>query len=94
MLGMISIVTDYEDDDGEYACGGSTMPELREWNSDNPEIIICKKAGFGHGGIAKSYAGVPEVVYTWFAVEVLWSVICSEEYEDPIDADDDDPNSE
>ncbi|KAJ5205279.1 hypothetical protein N7491_004098 [Penicillium cf. griseofulvum] len=156
ILGKISIVTDYEDADGEYACDGSTMAELRDWDSDNPKIVICKKAGFGHGGIAKGYDGVPKVVcenfdprmswkmetlgsillheythytnlvappldketddlaygvsgvraydkslatnnadsYSWFAVEVLWSVICSEEYEDPTDADNDDPNCE
>lgn len=154
LLGKISIVTDYKDDDGDYACDGDTMAELRDYSTDNPKIIICKKAGFGHGGIAKGYDGVDKVVcenfdprmswkmetlgsillheythytklvappltketddpaygvsgaraydkslatnnadsYSWFAIEVLWSVICSKDYEDPTDADDDDPN--
>lgn len=154
LLGKITISTDYKDSDGDFACDGETMAELRDWNTDKPKLVVCAKAGFGHGGIGKGYNGVPTVKcgdfdprlswkmetlgsvllheythylklvvpplsketdddaygvkgsrdldkskatnnadsYSWFATEVLWTVICQKDYQDPIDEDDDDPN--
>lgn len=31
------------------------MAELRDWDQDHPSLVICKRAGFGHGGIYKKY---------------------------------------
>jgi hypothetical protein len=58
--------------------------ELREYNTDNPKIIICKKAGFSHGRIAKGYDGVYEVLcenfdpYMSWKIETLGSIVLYE----------------
>ena len=30
--------------------------------------------------------------YTWFATELLWTIVCNREFEDPTDEDGHDPN--
>lgn len=60
-LGGLSVVKDYPDDDGELACDGETMAELRDWETDNPKLVLCD-AGLGHGGIGKGYDGAPAPV--------------------------------
>lgn len=40
----------------------------------------------------KSMATTNADSYAWFATEVLWTVICQTDYQDPNDQDDDDPN--
>lgn len=72
-LGGLKIVPDYEDEDGELACDGATMAELREWDTDNPKLVMCD-AGFGHGGIAKEYDGVPSIDCEYMGERVSWKM--------------------
>jgi hypothetical protein len=36
--GDITVVVDYPDDGGEYACDATTMAELRDWETPNPKV--------------------------------------------------------
>ncbi|KAJ5375710.1 hypothetical protein N7517_007716 [Penicillium concentricum] len=60
--------------DGDYACDGDTITELRDYNSDNPKIVICKKDGFSHGGITKGYIRFSEVVCEKFDPRMSWKM--------------------
>ena len=70
-LGGISIVQDYADADGDLACDGQTMAELRDWSTDNPKLVMCDP-GFGHGGIGKGYGSVPSVDCGFIGDQVNW----------------------
>lgn len=35
----------YEDDDCDYTCDGDTMTELRDYNTDDPNITTARKLG-------------------------------------------------
>jgi hypothetical protein len=73
-LGNISIVVDSRDAWGHLACDGSVMAEIRDWDTDNPKLVVCAKCGFGHGGIAKGYSGVKEVECGQLDSRVSWKM--------------------
>jgi hypothetical protein len=75
LLGNIKVVPDYKDPvDDEYACDGSTSAEMRDAGGKNPEIIICPKAGYGHGGLSKDYDGVKAISCSEFDSRVSWKM--------------------
>ena len=74
LLGDISIVVDYEDDDGDMACDGETMAELRDWSTSSPKLVVCAGPGFGHGGIGKGYTDVDTVECDRFDDRVSWKM--------------------
>ena len=60
MLADITIVQD-DPQDGVFACNGRKIAEIRDSGTDHLRIIVCPRAGFGHGGINKGYPGVPGI---------------------------------
>jgi hypothetical protein len=50
------------------------MAELRDWDTDNPKLVVCARAGFGHGGIAKGYSGVKEVECGGLDPRISWKM--------------------
>ncbi|KAF4445781.1 Metallopeptidase, catalytic domain [Fusarium austroafricanum] len=58
ILGSITIVSDYKNEDDEWACTDDTMAEIRDYDTKNPKIVVCPKTGFGSGGLGKGYKGV------------------------------------
>jgi hypothetical protein len=75
LLGNIKIVPDYKDpDDQQFSCDGTTSAEMRDAGGKNPEIIICPKAGFGHGGLSKDYNGVKAISCSEFDSRVSWKM--------------------
>jgi hypothetical protein len=65
---------DYEDEDGDLACDGDTMAELRDWKTSSPKLVVCAGAGFGHGGIGKGYTDVETVRCERFDDRVSWKM--------------------
>lgn len=72
-LGTITIKQDYLDADGDLACDGSTMAELRDYAGTSPTIVMCD-AGFGHGGIAKGYGTVPVIDCAYIGDRLNWKM--------------------
>lgn len=52
------------------------MAELRDWDTDNPTIVLCDPAAFGHGGIGKGYGNgsVPAGECGFFDPRVSWKM--------------------
>lgn len=50
------------------------MAEIRKYESDKPEIIICERAGLGHGGIRKGYSGVHAIDCGYLENKVSWKM--------------------
>ncbi|KAI9667809.1 MAG: hypothetical protein M1821_000628 [Bathelium mastoideum] len=74
LLSSITITPDYPDSNGVLACDGETMAEMRDWSTDSPKVIVCDPAGFGHGGIGKSYETVAAVSCGNFDPRVSWKM--------------------
>jgi len=75
LLGQITISPDFPDADGDLTCDDpETMAELRDWNTDNPTIVLCNPAALGHGGIGKSYGSVPAVQCDALDPRVSWKM--------------------
>jgi hypothetical protein len=72
-LGTITIGQDYPDTDGDLACDGETMAELRDYDGTSPTIVMCD-AGFGHGGIGKGYGTVPVIDCTYIGDRLNWKM--------------------
>lgn len=163
LLKDITIRPDFPDPKtGALSCSDPDVEaEIRELTSDNPSIVLCDPAAFGHGSIGKGYTdgNIPAVTcdtldprvswkmdtlgavllheythwlklmtsvnggplpmetddheygvydcrfeldfsqatdnadsYNWYASEVLWTVLCGTQYQDPVLSDQDDPN--
>lgn len=73
LLSKITVVKDYPDGNGDMACDGYTMAEMRRYNTDTPQLIICD-AGFDHGGINKGYHCVGEVSTDYLDDRVSWKM--------------------
>jgi len=72
-LGTITVKQDYPDTDGDLACDGETMAELRDFAGNSPSIVMCD-AGFGHGGIGKGYGSVPVIDCNYIGDTVNWKM--------------------
>ncbi|RYP93282.1 hypothetical protein DL770_000571 [Monosporascus sp. CRB-9-2] len=70
-LGGITVRQDFPDADGDLTCDASTMAELRDYDEDNPTLIVCPGA-FGHGGIGLGYDNVQEINCDWIGDRVTW----------------------
>ncbi|SMR45234.1 unnamed protein product [Zymoseptoria tritici ST99CH_3D1] len=59
LLADITVVPDFTDNRyPNLACKRGVMAALRYQDTDKPKMIICPRAGFGHGGIGKGYNNV------------------------------------
>lgn len=72
LLGDISVVVDYEDEEGDLACDGSAGAESRNVATDHLNIIICHDLGFENGGIFKGYPDVDPVTCESQSRRVSW----------------------
>jgi len=75
ILGDITITPDYAKPDGALTCTDPTiMAAMRDKDTDNPKIILCPKAGLGHGGIGTGFAGASTVGCSNFGSRVGWKM--------------------
>lgn len=70
-LGGITVKKDFPDADGDLSCDDSTMAELRDFDEDNPTLVMCDGA-FGHGGIGLGYTNVQEINCDWIGDRLTW----------------------
>lgn len=70
-LGGITVKQDFPDSDGDLSCDASTMAELRDYDEDDPTLVMCP-GSFGHGGIGLGYDNVQEINCDWIGDRVTW----------------------
>ncbi|KAJ5587092.1 uncharacterized protein N7459_002857 [Penicillium hispanicum] len=71
LLGHIRIVEDYLEDGDQVCEGDDDWGELRLWETDYPNMVVCPPA-FGHGGINKGYDGVAAVTCASIGNSMSW----------------------
>lgn len=75
LLGQITVSPDFPKPNGKLTCDDNdTMAELRDYNADNPTIVLCDPGALGHGGIAKSYGTIPAVTCANFDSRISWKM--------------------